>query len=338
MRKITSFGAVEELPLKTTAGDNICVSAEAIAACRKLECESKKYLCMDLPETIARKVVLIDGFHSATIEGARTTLEKVTEIVERRNQSTSKSDRMVLNSVKAMQMLYTEPFNQQVFQKAWKIIVNGVCENTNAGVNGYRTSMVYIGSADRMIHVPETPENIESRMDDLFMFMDEDGNILFRSLVFHFYCAYIHPFCDGNGRIARAASSAYLYHRFSHRFGNLPIAKAINESLSGYYRALYDSENLIANKVDITPFILYMNDRYLEAMKQYSLYGKSLTDEESIVMTKMLKSGKGTISVEKCAKMLKCTQQEALNVLNDMLEKGFLSFYSGEYRIGWREK
>lgn len=338
MKKILAFSGATELPLKTTTGDNIYVSAGAIAACRKLECESRKYLDIDLPENIAKKVVLIDGYHSATIEGARTTLEKVTEIAKHHNQITSKSDRMVLNSIKAMQMLCAESFNQQVFKEAWKIIVDGVCENTNAGVDGYRTGMVYIGSADRITHVPEIPENIESRMNDLFMFMNERDDILFRSLVFHFYCAYIHPFCDGNGRIARAASSAYLYHRFSRAFGNIPISKAINESLSGYYRALYDSENLIDDEIDITPFILYMNDRYLEAMKQYSLYGKQLTDKESIVMTKMLKNGKGTVSVEKCAKMLKCTQPEALGILNDMLEKGFLSFHSGEYRIGWREK
>lgn len=243
-----------------------------------------------------------------------------------------------MNSIKAMQMLCAEPFNQQVFKEAWKIIVDGVRENTNAGIDGDRTGMVYIGSADRIIHVPEIPENIESRMNDLFMFMNERDDILFRSLVFHFYCAYIHPFCDRNGRIVRAASSAYLYHRFSRAFGNISISKAINEFLSGYYRALYDSENLIDNRIDITPFILYMNDRYSEAMKQYSLYGKPLTDKESIVMTKMLKNGKETVSVEKCAKMLKCTQPEALGILNDMLEKGFLSFHSGEYRIGWREK
>lgn len=93
MKKILAFSGATELPLKTATGDNIYVSAGAIVACRKLEYESRKYLDIDLPENIAKKVVLIDGYHSATIEGARTTLEKVTEIAKHHNQITSKSDR-----------------------------------------------------------------------------------------------------------------------------------------------------------------------------------------------------------------------------------------------------
>lgn len=58
----------------------------------------------------------------------------------------------------------------------------------------------------RCIFIAPPPYLVPSLMDDLFNWMqDEKDNthLLILSCIFHYEFVFIHPFCDGNGRIAR---------------------------------------------------------------------------------------------------------------------------------------
>ena len=58
----------------------------------------------------------------------------------------------------------------------------------------------------RCIFIAPPPYLVPSLMDDLFNWMqDEKDNThpLILSCIFHYEFVFIHPFCDGNGRIAR---------------------------------------------------------------------------------------------------------------------------------------
>ena len=73
--------------------------------------------------------------------------------------------------------------------------------------------------------------------------------------IIHFYFVYMHPFCDGNGRIARLLTSDFLIHSGLNNFSALTLSKTINETAPEYYQALENSENSLH---DVTPFIQYM--------------------------------------------------------------------------------
>lgn len=334
---INSFGS-KILPLKSINDGRVYYNLDEVEysfnEVQKLctECKSVK-----LPDEIVKHVVLLDGYSSATIEGARTTVENVVSAMKRPKCDASTSDRMVLNAINAMDYLCRHKLSMHNFINAWKLIVEDVCENTNAGTDGFRTGMVEVSSMDRVVHVPEKPEKIEQRMQQLFDYLKTSSDSpIIKSIVFHFYCVYIHPFCDGNGRISRAASSAYLAKNGYDFFSHVPVSKAINEALSRYYFAISYSEKSSIN-IDITPFVMYMLHVYEVALQQYSLLQSPLNNRESEVFSRMVQRDKGTISINKCAKILKCSEQEALQVLNSMCDKGYLAYVSGEYRIGWRK-
>ena len=73
--------------------------------------------------------------------------------------------------------------------------------------------------------------------------------------IIHFYFVYMHPFCDGNGRIARLLTSDFLIHSGLNNFSALTLSKTINETAPAYYQAIENSENSFH---DVTPFIQYM--------------------------------------------------------------------------------
>lgn len=102
--------------------------------------------------------------------------------------------------------------------------------------------------------------------------------------IIHFYFVYMHPFCDGNGRISRLLTSDFLIHSGLDNFSALTLSKTINETAPAYYQALEDSENGFH---DITPFIQYMlktvYDNLYEVLKGQEKYVVRHTDWEEVL-------------------------------------------------------
>ncbi len=206
----------------------------------------------------AQSLILIDAFHSATIEGARTTVEHVKKAFA---NPSNKSDRMVINTVNALERAYAEGVTERNIRSIWETLTQDVCENEAVKGNKYRDGMVFIGSDTDIIHTPAKPELIDRLMSKLFAWTETSTlNKWIVAGVIHFYFAYVHPFCDGNGRMARIWVQSYLYQSDYKKMKYIPIARSINKELGGYYRSFQESEKIHANGskwIDITFFLDY---------------------------------------------------------------------------------
>lgn len=91
---------------------------------------------------LSADTVLFESFHSATIEGARTTIESVKKSL---NEPKSKSDIMVVNNMKALDKVYSGfKINDSSIRELWNLVVDGVCENIGVKGTKYRDGEVYI--------------------------------------------------------------------------------------------------------------------------------------------------------------------------------------------------
>lgn len=145
-------------------------------------------------------IIILDAYSSATIEGARTTVENVKRCV---SNPYTKDDKMVVNTMTAQKFVYDNGINASNIRHIWEVLVNDVCENYRLRGTLYRSGMVYVGNSFRVIHIPEKAENIKFRMNSLFKFCDTWKDSIIKACIVHFYFVYIHPFCDVNGRMAR---------------------------------------------------------------------------------------------------------------------------------------
>lgn len=193
--------------------------------------------------------VLLDAFSSATIEGARTTIEDVKKCI---TSPVTKSDKMVVNAFKCQNFVYDNDITKDNIHDIWKMIINDVCENERVRGRFYRDGMVYVGS-----HIPEVPDKIESQMNSLFDFCAGFDDKYVKACIVHFYVAYIHPFCDGNGRLSRIWMNKILYD-VNQDFKNLVISREIENSVRAYYVSLQESEYSYNGLIDITSFIEYI--------------------------------------------------------------------------------
>lgn len=154
--------------------------------------------------------------------------------------------------------------------------------------------------------------------------------MLIRSFVAHFYFVYLHPFCDGNGRVARILNASQLYHGGYRKMKNLPLSSAINNQLSGYYGSLADSETVLNGIddrwLDLSPFVSYMLDAFERCLIDAALSVNALTEAESKLLERMNKAGiHAEITTKKAAGILQRSENGARTVLNSLVKKGYLT-------------
>ena len=95
---------------------------------------------------------------------------------------------------------------------------------------------------------------VPSLMNSLFDYLNtSNDNLIIKSIVFHYYFVVIHPFSDGNGRMARLWVSLIL-NNYNKNFEFIPIEEEIYLNQEEYYQSTEQSHiNSNANT-----FIIYM--------------------------------------------------------------------------------
>ena len=235
-----------------------------------------------------KEVIIFDSYYSATIEGAKTTIEEVRQAYRSKNKT--KSQKMVLNSIAANKYAIDNGITQDNIRAIWEIIVQDVCENSNLKGSMHRSGMVYVtNEMGDIIHQPCSTENIEKYMSALFK--RKYTNVLIDACITHFYFVYIHPFCDGNGRIARTWLYSDLIRKYNSNFKYVSISSEIFNNINSYYKTLKESEFIYGNKINITTFIEYILNCICEAINKGITNNIKLSETEKFILNKINRDG-----------------------------------------------
>lgn len=150
--------------------------------------------------------------------------------------------------------------------------------------NYYRHDSVYIMS-DKIEHSGISAEMLPSYMSSLVSFANSDDNIneLLKATMLHFYIAYIHPYFDGNGRMARLIHMWYLIQKGYETTLFIPFSNYIEKSRKKYYDAytLVEENSKLSGVLDITPFLLYFNENVYDKMVEKEVKTNTLEEYNS---------------------------------------------------------
>ena len=128
----------------------------------------------------------------------------------------------------------------------------------------YRSTAEGVFEGDRCIFLAPPPEFVASLIDSLFDWMKRaEGTVhpLILSCVFHYEFVFIHPFSDGNGRMARLWQTILL-SKWNPIFKYIPIESQIERFQEGYYEAIAVSNSQGSS----TAFIEFMLERINEIL------------------------------------------------------------------------
>ena len=133
----------------------------------------------------------------------------------------------------------------------------------------YRHDTVYVVS-DHIEHTGLPYDKVPKCMSDLIAFanMEDDINDLVKAAIIHFYCAYIHPYFDGNGRIARLMHLWFLIQKGYQSALFIPFSSKIEQSRKAYYEAYttIEQNKKYSSVIDATPFVIYFTENVYNKM------------------------------------------------------------------------
>lgn len=126
--------------------------------------------------------------------------------------------------------------------------------------NKYRHDDVFIVGQD-LEHTGLPANKLPEYMASLVSFINAESELddLCKAAVIHFYIAYLHPWFDGNGRMARLLHMWYLRQQGWSAAMFIPFSSYIERSRKAYYNAFSLCENnaKISGLMDINPFVQY---------------------------------------------------------------------------------
>ena len=168
-----------------------------------------------------QEAYVTDAYHSLSIEGYRVTPELIERVRSGTwNPEANEQDREQTNAMAARG--YWQAF--QVVEKSIERVLKGgnpgtvteedhrewyremFAPSVTAGIlkpadlAGYRNGQVYIR---RSMHVPLNRDAVRDAMPAFFDLLTQETDPAVRVVLGHFIFVYIHPYMDGNGRMAR---------------------------------------------------------------------------------------------------------------------------------------
>lgn len=134
----------------------------------------------------------------------------------------------------------------------------------------YRHDHVYI-VGDKLEHTGLPWNKLAGYMEQLVAFIQQDSSIndLWKAALIHFYLAYLHPYFDGNGRMARLLHLWYLVQQGYSSALFVPLSEYIERSRKKYYDAfsLVEQNVRISGVLDVTPFLLYFTEEVYHKLR-----------------------------------------------------------------------
>ena len=219
-----------------------------------------KLKVVDNPISLCNEV-----YFTSKIEGANTTLQRTFEIYNGKPIAEYDfSENMIkscFNAINALN-LYSSKLDKDKLILIWKIFTENCKSNEDLQGDRFRIGNVKVGN-----HVGLNPDLLEEAMTSWFEYYH--SNILnnhpfIKAALLHFSFEYIHPFCDGNGRLGRLLLSNFLIQMGYDKLRAVSFSTVINKSRYRYDYAFNVSENVYT---DCTFFIEYILEVILLALR-----------------------------------------------------------------------
>jgi Fic family protein len=162
-----------------------------------------------------------------------------------------------------------------------------------------------------------------------------------KAAIAHLWFVTVHPFDDGNGRIARAIADMQLSRADGSRQRFYSMSAQIQKERNGYYEILEKTQK---GNLDITKWMLWFIDCLDRAitLSEETLSGiihkvkfwethrnVVLNERQRKLLNKFLDGFEGKLTSSKWAKIAKCSADTALRDIQDLIDKSILEKEDG---------
>jgi len=220
-------------------------------------------------------------------------------------------------------------------------IVTGVWRNDR-----YGPMMVVSGTVghERVHFEAPAAGRLKSEMKSFLSWFNEtmDVDPVLKASIAHLWFVTVHPFEDGNGRIARAVADMQLARADGSQERFYSMSVQIRQERNAYYDVLEKTQkNTHVTKagIDITAWLVWFLECLNRALDitESTLAGvfkkacfweshpvETINERQRMMINRLFDGFEGKLTSSKWAKITKCSQDTALRDILDLVEKGIL--------------
>ena len=297
------------------------------------------------------ETLTLDVLKSSEIEGVQMNYEQVRSSIARRlgiNTARLVPSARNVEGVVEMMLDATQNFQNPLTEErlfGWHaaLFPSGFSGMYKIEVAKYRTGEMQVVSGAtgiEKVHYEAIPaKDVQTEMDKFLSWLNDDNNKIdnvLRAAIAHFWFVIIHPFDDGNGRIARAISDMLLARseKSSERFYSL--SNQILAERNAYYKILKKSQH---SQNEITGWLMWFlnclkhalleTDSSLQNILEKSEFWEKrkntpINERQRLIINKLFDDFFGVLNSSKYAKINKVSTDTALRDLQDLVQKGIL--------------
>jgi Fic family protein len=320
-----------------------------------------------LREEATLETLTQDVMKSSEIEGEKLPMDQVRSSVARRlgihvagevepNRNVDGVVQMMLDATQNYKQPLTDKrlynWHASLFPAArsgMKKIRVGVWRNDARG----RMQVVSGAIGRERIHY-EAPEasRLKSEMKKFISWFNTLSTLdhVLKAAIAHLWFVTIHPFEDGNGRIARAIADMQLARADGSRQRFYSMSAQIQQERNAYYTVLAQTQK---GNLDITKWLLWfiacldraisLSEENLSGVTRKAKFWEShqriaLNERQQKMLNKLMDGFEGKLTSSKWAKITKCSPDTALRDIRDLIDKKILEKEEGggrstSYRI-----
>lgn len=181
-------------------------------------------------------------------------------------------------------------------------------------------------------------QRLDAEMRKFFTWFNTYHNLdpILKAAIAHLWFITIHPFDDGNGRIARAIADMQLARADASQQRFYSMSAQIQRERNIYYNMLETTQK---GDLDITTWLLWfieclgraiaLSDNHLSGVLQKAKFweahrGVALHARQRKMLHALMDGFEGKLTSSKWAKITKCSPDTALRDIQDLIEKGIL--------------
>jgi Fic family protein len=221
---------------------------------------------------VQRDALIRLAHYSTRIEGNPLTLPEVEALAMGKDIAIEEqAKREVLNYFAALRWIWKKSPFQKIEEKdilhLHKILTQGILSVSESG--SYKTKPNAVFQGTRIIYKPPPPEAAPILTRALLQWLNSSGaridHAVIVAAIAHHRLVSIHPFMDGNGRIARALESWILYRRGFDSHHIFALDEYFEVDRSRYYSEI---EKVRRQGENLTAWLEYVGEGIVETLQK----------------------------------------------------------------------
>lgn len=303
-----------------------------------------------------------EAIASSLLEGAATTRREAKEMLQSNRKPRSHGEQMVFNNYRTIQFIrehHNTNLSLDFILEIHRLLTEQTLDEETIGrLRRESDQITVVNKYGEVIHHPPSANQLPQRINQFCKFANQTESQnefihpIIKACILHYQFGFDHPFCDGNGRTARALFYWFVLRKKYWLFEFMPISRLIYRSPGKYSKAYLYAET---DDFDVTYFLYYhlkiisrarrelmeyitqKQQREIEARKLF-IHDQHLNSRQREILIHMLNKPQSTLTIQQMQRKFAIAYGTARSDLINLTEGGYLDMSQNgkryEFNIG----